>query len=657
MNTLHRRRAGGRTRAEATGLRAGLRTFSPLLLAVTVLGLVVRSASAEVARAEIVSRTDVGGGYEQIVGRLHFSVDPKNPRNAVIADLDKAPKNAAGRVEFVADFSLQRPTAGGSGAALIDVVNRGGATALRLNRSTRPGDAADDGLLRKMGVTVMAVGWEFDVPARNGAIRIDVPVATDNGKPITGIVSAVFTPNNRDAAFTVGDVGSYPPVDPNGPDSTLKVRDRMSDRGGDVVPRDKWRLAGNVVTLTGGFAPGRSYELSYRAANPPVSGLGLAAVRDAAAWLKYTPDSLAPVKYVYALGVSQSGRFLRDFLYDGFNTDEQKRQVFDGMMVHIAGASQLDLNRRWATPTGLGQYDSTVFPFADRAQKDGVSGTTDGLLDNDRARENLPKIFYTNTGVEYWGGGRTAALVHTTADGKTDLTIPANVRVYFFAGNQHGPGVFPPAPGAGQQKGNQTDYWWNMRALFVAMDKWVREGAGPPPSSIPRLADGTLVKATEVAFPAIPEVQSPKTLTAGSRAVNPFLAGGAGAGTPLPLLVPQVDADGNERAGIRLPEVAVPLATYTGWNFRNAATGGTSQLVPLLGSYIPFARTRADREARHDPRPSIEERYASRERYLDAINKSAAALVKSGYLLVDDVPSVVKRAIEHWELATHEARN
>ena len=140
------------------------------------------------------------------------------------------------------------------------------------------------------------------------------------------------------------------------------------------------------------------------------------------------------MKYVYALGVSQSGRFLRDYLYDGFNTDEQKRQVFDGMMVHIAGASQLDLNRRWATPTGLGQYDATLFPFADRAQKDGVSGTTDGLLDNDRARENLPKIFYTNTGVEYWGGGRTAALVHTTADGKTDLTIPANVRVVLLRG-------------------------------------------------------------------------------------------------------------------------------------------------------------------------------------------------------------------------------
>ena len=337
----------------------------------------VPSANAEVTKVEVISRTDIGGGYEQVVGRLRFAVDPKNPRNAVIADIDKAPRNPAGLVEFSSDFTLQRPISGGNGAALIDVVNRGGTTALRLNRSTRAGDPADDGLLRKMGIVVMAVGWEFDVPARNGAIRIEVPVATENGAVITGIVRATFTPNNKDASFTVGDLASYAPVDANGADTALTVRDRLSDRTSQPVPRDKWKLAGNVVTMTGGFEPGKNYEIAYRAGNPPVSGLGLAAVRDAATWLKHTPDALAPVKFVYALGVSQSGRFLRDYLYEGFNTDEKQRQVFDGMMVHIAGASQLDLNRRWATPTGLGQYDATLFPFADRAQKDAASGATE----------------------------------------------------------------------------------------------------------------------------------------------------------------------------------------------------------------------------------------------------------------------------------------
>jgi hypothetical protein len=282
------------------------------------------------------------------------------------------------------------------------------------------------------------------------------------------------------------------------------------------------------------------------------------------------------------------------------------------------------------------------------ARRTGCSTTT--------APARTCRRFSTRTPVQ-WGGGRSAALIHTTADGTTDLNLPANVRSYFFAGNQHGPGAFPPAAGAGQQKGNPTDYWWNMRALFVAMDKWVREGEAPPPSRIPRLSDKTLVNAADVAFPAIPGVQTPKTLTAGLRAGNPFVPGGAGEGAQLPLLVPQVDADGNERSGIRLPEVAVPLATYTGWNFRSAATGGIGQLVPLLGSYIPLARTKAEREARHDPRPSIEERYASKQQYLDAINKSAAALVKEGYLLAADVPAVVKRATDHWEFATHEAQN
>jgi hypothetical protein len=428
----------------------------------------------------------------------------------------------------------------------------------------------------------------------------------------------------------------------------LTVRDGLSARS-QTIPRQEWKIAGNVVTLQKGFEPGRNYEISYKAANPPISGLGLLAVRDITAFAKHEAQKRA--KYAIGLGVSQSGRFLRTFLYDGMNTDEKGRQVFDGVMAHIAGAARLDVNRRWATPTGLGTYAATGFPFADMAQKDPVSGVTDGLLDNARARTNQPKIFYTNTGVEYWGGGRSAALIHTTADGGKDIVLPANVRTYFFAGNQHGPSAFPPPEGQGQQKANPTDYWWNMRALVLAMDRWVREGTEPPPSQYPQLGNGSLVKAATVAFPAIPGVQSPRTLTPGLRMSAELAPGSAGAGAPLPFLVPQVDADGNERAGIRLPEVTVPLATYTGWNFRNSRIGGTDQLVSLLGSYIPFAQTKTEREARHDPRPSIEERYASRDQYMDLINKAAATLVKDGYLLAQDVPSVTKRAADHWEMA------
>jgi hypothetical protein len=190
-----------------------------------------------------------------------------------------------------------------------------------------------------------------------------------------------------------------------------------------------------------------------------------------------------------------------------------------------------------------------------------------------------------------------------------------------------------------------------MRALLVAMQKWLTDGTLPPPSQYPRLADRTLVKMSGVSFPAIPGVQSPKTLTAGLRMSSQLAPGSAGAGAPLPFLVPQVDSDGNERAGIRLPEVSVPLATYTGWNFRSSRIGGTDQLVSLLGSYIPFAQAKAEREAKHDPRPSIEERYASRDKYMDLISRAAAALVKDGYLLADDVPAVTKRAADHWEWA------
>src|SRR5215831_7711708 len=552
--------------------------------------LVAVSSYAEVIRVETAPPQDIAEyGYQQVTGKAYFVIDPKDPRNAVVADIDKAPRNAEGKIEFTAD-----------------------------------------------------------VAARNGAIRIQAPVATDNGAPITGTVRAAFIPDRRDVTYTMTDVAAYPPADVNDPSATLTVRDGLSAKA-QAIPRSQWTISGNVITMQAGFEPGRNYEVSYKASNPPVSGLGLIAVRDITAFAKH--EAQKHVKYAVGFGVSQSGRFLRTFLYSGMNTDEKGRQVFDGVMAHIAGAARLDVNRRWATPTGLGTYAATAFPFADMAQKDPVSGTTDGLLDNPRARMNQPKVFYTNTGVEYWGGGRSAALIHTSADGTKDIALPSNVRTYFFAGNQHGPSAFPPPEGQGQQKANPTDYWWSMRALVVAMQKWVTDGTLPPPSQYPKLSDGTLVRMSAVSFPAIPGVQSPKTLTAGLRMSAELAPGSAGAAAPLPFLVPQVDVDGNERAGIRLPEVSVPLATYTGWNFRNSKIGGTGQLVALLGSYIPFASTKADRTAKRDPRPSIEERYASRDKYMDAINKAAAGLVKDGYLLAADVPGITKRAADHWEFA------
>jgi Alpha/beta hydrolase domain len=617
--------------------------------------------AAEVARVDVTSRRDVLGGqafgpageYELIVGRVHFLVDPESPRNKAVVDLDKAPRNAAGLVELSADLSILKPkdATRGNGVALIDIVNRGRRTVLSgFNRATASGELTTeaefgDGLLMRQGFTIVWVGWEFDVPKRDGAIRIEVPPAAG----VTGIVRASFTPDARRAEFTVGDLSGYAPANPGAAGNTLTVRDGLQGAVS-TISRDRWQLAGNTVTLEGGFEPGRIYELGYAAANPPVAGLGFVAVRDTASWLKHTADAVATAKYLYAFGSSQSGRFLRNFLYEGFNTDEHNRQVFDAVMAHIAGAARIDVNRRWATPTSLGQFTATSFPFADSKQHDPVTGAEEGALENPRARDHQPKIFYTNTGVEYWGGGRSAALIHTTPDGTRDLTLPDNERVYFLAGSQHGPARFPSAVTNGQQKDNPTDYWLAMRGLLVAMDKWVRDRVAPPPSRYPRLQDGTLVRAADVAFPSVPTVRSPRGLSAGVRGVNRLVAQEGGAGAPLPLLVPQVDQDGNERAGIRLPDVAVPLATYTGWNFRKTAIGAPDQLFPLLGSYLPFSATKAEREPAHDPRPAIDERYPTRDKYLTLVQEAAAGLVKDRYLLTDDLAAIVKHAGEHWDL-------
>ncbi len=622
------------------------------LLTIAVALATVASASAEVVRVTVTSRADVDFGYEKIVGRVFFAIDPKDPHNALIADIDKAPRNTAGLVEFSSDLYILRPKAGGNSVALLDVVNRGRLTVLSgFNRANLVGTELGDGLLMKRGFTIVAVGWEFDVPSRPGAIRIDVPPASDGGQPVRPVVSGLFTPNKPERSFTVGDLAGYVPLDPAAPGTTLTVRNGVLAQPR-VVPRDTWTLSGNTVSTTGApFDVGAIYELTYGASTAPVSGLGLAAVRDVASWVKHDTTALANARFVYGFGSSQSGRFLRTFLYQGFNADVAGRQVFDGVMAHIAGSARLDVNRRGATPTTLGGFSATAFPFAESAQRDPVSGVTDGLIDNERARRTQPKIFFTNTGVEYWGGGRSAALIHTSPDGVRDVAPAPNVRAYFFAGTQHGPGAFPPEQeGLGQQRANPTDYWWSMRALLVAMDRWVREGVAPPANQVPRLADRTLVDAKAIAFPAIPGLKSPATLTPVTRIANELIADGAGAGTTLPLLVPQVDLDGNERAGIRMPEVAVPLATYTGWNFRRLSIGAPDRLVPLLGSYVPLARTAASREARNDPRRSIAERYESKDAYLILIRRAAAQLVQGGYLLQEDTDTVVRRAANHWDL-------
>ncbi|HXD16175.1 MAG TPA: alpha/beta hydrolase domain-containing protein [Vicinamibacterales bacterium] len=628
------------------------------LAALVALLLAPALVSAEVSRVEITARRDVAAGrpfgsvgpYEQIVGKLYFTIDPANKRNRVIADLDKAPRNAAGKIELSADLLILRPrdSSKGNGIALFDIVNRGRGVALAkfdapvaVNGATAP-DEYGDGFLLNRGYTIVQVGWEFDV-RREGAIRADMPLAAG----VTGLAHATFIPTSNSPEATVGDLLGYTPANAAAPQNTLTVRE-SPQAAATAVPRAKWRLAGNVVTLDGGFEPGRIYELAYTAADPPVAALGFAAVRDAASWVKYAPDAAVSAKYTFAFGSSQTGRYLREFLYDGFYTDERDRQAFDAVIPHLAGASGLNLNRRWSTPTSLSSDVATFFPFSDMKQRDPVTGVEDGLLENARTGERQPKVFWTNTPTEVWE--KAAALETMTPDGLKDRPLPPNVRLYVFAGTQHDPARFPSTVSNGQLQDNPTDYIWAMRALLVSMEKWVRQGVAPPPSRYPRLQDGTLVRSTDVAYPDLPGVASPRKVLPGARGVNSLVAKDGGAGTPLPLLVSQVDKDGNELGGLRLPDVMAPLATTAGWNFRKAAIGGTHLLYPLLGSYVPFAATKAERERARDPRLSIEERYQSRDQYLKQVQDAAASLVKEGYVLAEDVPAIVKHAGEHWDL-------
>jgi hypothetical protein len=589
---------------------------------------------AAVVRVEVTARTDLGKtGYEQIVGRLHYEIDPALPGNAIIADVGLAPVNAAGRVSFSADLRLLKPrdAARSNGAAWFEIPNRGGKASL----STA---------MMEQGFTLVNVGWEFDVSDKKDALRLEVPRAKNkDGSPIRGVVSAQFTPDKKSEEVSFSDLIEYPPVDIKGPGSKLIVRTQAAFPGGAEVPRAKWRFSNNRLHLDGGFVPGRTYELFYLSEAPPVAGLGYAAIRDAVAWLKHDATSLAPVKQAYAFGSSQCGRFLRDFVYLGFNTDEQNRMALDGVMAHVAGGGRLVLNQRWATPRDLASFHTASYPFADSAQRDPISGQSEGVIDNPRVK-HAPKIFYTNTAAEYWGGGRVAALTHTNVEGTRDIPFPDNVRSYFFAGTSHGPAPFPPTATA--KDGLLAD---PIFALRWAMHRWVAEGTAPPPSVYPKLSDGTLTPVAEIRFPKVPGITAPKTVKAGGRVRNPQLPDGAGEGTGLPLLVPQVDTDGNDLGGILMPDLAVPLGTAAGWVFRPKSTGSPHELVMLRGAWVPLAPTQAQREKMNDPRPSLEERYASKDEFMAKVKAAIKKLIEQRLMLDDDLEPQLKQAGERWD--------
>jgi Alpha/beta hydrolase domain len=657
--------------------------------------LAVPSLPARVTHVEISSRTDVleaksfgnYGPYERITGRVYFAVSVGNIHNQRIVDLANAVNLQNGEVEFSADFIAVRPkdATKGNGTLLLENPNRGRPRILSL---VDGGDedlahSAGDAWLLRNGFTVVALGWQWDAAGPN-ALRLYAPVAKDHGKTITGLLRGdIMLPARADEIplghVILGSIGGseYPVAQPDDPRNTLTARDSREGQR-TSIPRSEWQFAAMMdgkltpsnrsIHLNGGFEPGRIYEYIYAVSDPVVAGLGFAAVRDFASYVKHAPDSLTPASRVLGEGISQNGRFLRDFLYQGFNADEDGRIALDGVLSHVAGAGRGSFNYRFAQPSRDAQPASAVFfptdlfPFTDQPEVDPLTGEQGGLLDRALLEHVVPKIFFSHTSYEYWG--RAASLIHTTADAKRDAAIGSNVRIYHFAGLQHYSGPFPPARGQASLLGREPQsplpirFFW--RAMIANMDAWVRTGTAPPPSMYPTIAARTLVPLGAYAFPRIPRVELPSEANTAYRLdYGPNWRNGILAmqpphvGKPFPILVPQVDADGNELGGIHLPEISVPLATYTGWNLRDPSISGAAQRVAFEGSYLPFPKNADERKRSGDPRKSIAERYPDRGAYLERFTRAADELIQQRWLLPEDRAPLLQRGAEEWDLLAH----
>ncbi|MEM7352900.1 MAG: alpha/beta hydrolase domain-containing protein [Acidobacteriota bacterium] len=669
-----------------------IRLISSVILLISWLTLPT-PAAARVVRVEIEQREDVlagrafgrSGAYEKIIGTAHFAVARDNAHNRAIIDLDRTPTNAASEVEFTADLYILRPKDPnrGNGSLFMEIPNRGGKGMLTLlNRARGSLDPTEaehfgDGFLLRQGFTLVWLGWQFDTRDQPGLLRLHAPVAAG----VRGLVRSDFivpdaTTTQALGHVIVGRIGGkeYPVADAASERNVLTVRDRPNDPR-QTIPRDAWHWTEadgviNGIEYAKGFEPGRIYELIYEASDPALVGLGLAAVRDFAAYAKHDAETVAPVERAIGFGISQSGRFLRHFLYQGFNADEEGRQAFDGIMAHVAGAGRGSFNHRFAQPSRDGQpmeaihYPTDLYPFTDVPTPDPVTIRVEGLLDRASRDGVLPKIFHTNTSYEYWG--RAGSLIHTRPDGKLDVKVPPNVRIYHLAGVQHFQRPLPPSRLPirhilGRYVMNPNPSAFTLRALVVAMQNWVSEEAEPPASRYPRLDDGTLVpfETVQEQFPAIPGVERPRDIhTAFRMDYGPewwnrgiISQHPPKVGQPFPVFVPAVDADGNERGGVRIPQLEAPVATYTAWNLRDPSIGAASERVSFLGAYFPFPKTAEARQATGDPRPSLAERYPTFEDYLGRYTEAALRLLEAGFLRPEDLDDVIARGRDEWGYA------
>ena len=660
-------------------------------------GWLLSPVCAEVSRVQIDRREPFAEGrsfgpvgpYEVLSGRVYLTADPRAAHNAEITDLALAPCNREGLVDYWTDIVLLKPldVSRGNRRLLYDVNNRGNPLALGsfnqgggTNRiaQARPGN----GFLMRQGYSVLWSGWNGDVIPGDHRLQMGLPIATGKGGPVTGQTHCEICVETRvdSQPLNWGNSRSAPPVQRGAPDGVLTVRDQRGSAPREV-PRTAWRLGRSIgdrlvgddryLSVDGGLEPGKIYELVYEARDPRVTGLGLAGVRDLVSFLRHDrgehfarPNPLAgQIDRAYGFGVSQSGRFLNHFVWQGFNLDPAGGPVFDGLILHVSGAGRGWFNHRFAQTTRHASphedllSPSEEFPFTTTPSRDPVTGAEGDLLARARQAGVVPRMFYVLTSTEYWC--RAASLLHTDVTGEHDAPVDPSARVYFVCGAQHGvPGhlergnlAHPPSP---------LDPRGFLRALLVDLDAWVTRNEPPPDSRIPRLAEGTLwtIAEWQRRFPAGTSLRlptgplTPLRLDWGPRwstdriadVVPPRVIG------TFTTLVPGVDGDGNEVGGIRLPEVAVPLGIYAGWNLRRAETGGAQVLSRLTGSSAPLAWSPETR-ASQDHRPAVRQRYGSRDDFVNRRFVVAQELVAQRLWLPEELDPARSAAGDAWDSA------
>lgn len=646
------------------------------------------------------------GSYERIDARATLRLDPAAPGQSDIVDITLAPRDRDGRVTVTTDVQILKPVdvARANGRLFVELANRGNKRCLQFFNdapgSNDPSTLAHmgNGFLLRRGYAVCWIGWQSDILPGDGRLQLKLPVATDQHRPIIGLVRTEFIASAPGVTtFPLSgwvSTRSHPAVTletrraalvrrryPGNAPETISPDARMFARvegGGGfdnqgaeraIVPSDAH------IHIPAGFEPGWIYELTYQGRDPLVLGLGHAAVRDVASFLRNDARDAAGtanpllegggrIDKAYAWGRSQTGRYLRDFVYLGFNADQKIRRVFDGILPHVSGGGLMWMNHRFAnvvTPAGQ-EYEDHLnpadrFPFSYAHSTDHLTGKTDAIL---KRPETDPLVLHTQSATKYWQ--RHGSLVHTDTAGN-DLEQPDTVRVYLWSSSQRFADPLLKTPERGICRETLNVVWTSMlfRAMLEAMDSWATSGAPPPPSRVPRRADRTLVTMEEwqKKFPAIPGVMLPRGPSAlpridwgehfgkGLVAQPPRIIPGEG----YAILVPAVDANGNDIAGVRAPMIAAPLATYTGWNLR-ARGFGHGAMHEFTGSTLPFAETEAERAKTGDPRAAIETRYGNAKGYVEAIRKAVEALVADRLMLAEDVDRCVAAAA-HWHKPRH----